>query len=230
MKQPRRFQAHLDPDIGAHSFVTLTQLPPPRHRTQLRTQLDRPPSRVFVTTTLETRPSSQVIMGFFDNAWKAMDAFGQNAGKQVGSAAAETWKHLDAFGQEAGKRIGPAAAETWKNLDAFGQEAGKQVGSAGVEGWKRADAFGQEAGKHVGPAVGCAAGWVRKHPGTSTGIVGCAVAAPIAIGVTTVGLGIAGFTATGVTAGTCPLLLCPFRPRVLSHCRVCRSCFSGGYW
>jgi hypothetical protein len=168
-------------------------------------------------------------MGFFDNAWKAMDAVRQIAGKQVGGAAAETWKHFDAFGQEAGKHVGPAAAKTWKRLDAFGQEAGKHVGSVAVEGWKRADAFGQEAGKHVGPAVGCAAGWVKKRPGTSTGIVACAVAAPIAIGVATVGLGIAGFTAAGITAGTCPLILYPLRLRVLSHRGVCRSRFSGSH-
>jgi hypothetical protein len=148
-------------------------------------------------------------MGFFDNAWKAMDGFAQEATKHIGPAAAEVWKQADKFGQE---QLAPAAAETWKHLDAFGQEAGKKIGPVAGEAWKRADEFGQEAGKQIGPAAvetwkhmdkfGQDAGeWVREHPGETAGIVACVVAAPVAIGVANVGLKVAGFTAAGVATG-----------------------------
>jgi hypothetical protein len=57
----------------------------------------------FITTY------NTVIMGFFDDAWKAMDGFGQEAAKHIGPAAAEAWKQADKFGQE---QLAPAAAET----------------------------------------------------------------------------------------------------------------------
>ncbi|KAF1831573.1 hypothetical protein BDW02DRAFT_571907 [Decorospora gaudefroyi] len=138
-------------------------------------------------------------MGFFDDAWKAMDGFGQEAAKQVGPVAGEAWKHLDAFGQEAGKAMGPAAAETWKHLDAFGQEAGKAIGPAAAETWKHMDKFGHE---HVGPAALRTKEWIKEHPGETAGIVACVVAAPVAIGVAGKVLRVAGFARSGVVAGS----------------------------
>jgi ElaB/YqjD/DUF883 family membrane-anchored ribosome-binding protein len=119
-------------------------------------------------------------MSFFHNAWKALDGFGQEAGKRVGSAAHQTFKHLDAFGQDAGRKIGPALGEAWKHMDAFGQEAGKHT-SLAAERTKQ---------------------WVEKHPGETAGIVACVVAAPIGIGAAYAVLNMVGFTATGVAAGS----------------------------
>ncbi|KAF7570854.1 hypothetical protein A1F94_005830 [Pyrenophora tritici-repentis] len=146
-------------------------------------------------------------MGFFNNAWKALDGFGQEAGKHVGPALGETWKHLDAFGQEAGKHVGPAVGEAWKHMDAFGHEVGKHVGGAAHEAWKNADAFGHEAGKHVGTAAVRGKKWVEEHPKETVGVVGCVLAAPVGIAVARGMLGMAGFTATGVAAGMLPPLL-----------------------
>ncbi|RAR08312.1 c6 finger domain-containing protein [Stemphylium lycopersici] len=138
----------------------------------------------------------------FDDAWKAMDGFGQEAGKRIGGAAAETVGHLDAFGQEAGKHIGGAACETAKHLDAFGQEAGKNVGSALEESWKSMDAFGQEAGKQIAAAVEHTKDWIEEHPGETSGIVACVLAAPAGAAIAGGVLHMVGFTATGVAAGS----------------------------
>lgn len=180
----------------------------------------------------ETTPHQDALniaMGFFDNAWKALDGFGQEAGKHVGPALGETWKHLDAFGQEAGKHVGPAVGEAWKHVDAFGHGVGKHIGGAAHEAWKNADAFGQEASRNVGPVLGEAwkhvgafgheAGkrigtaavrgkeWVGEHPKETVGVVGCVLAAPIGVAVAGGVLGLAGFTATGIAAGMLPPFL-----------------------
>lgn len=64
------------------------------------------------------------------------------------------------------------------------------------------DAFGQEASKVIGGAAVHTGHWIAKHPGGTVGIVGSFVAAPIAIAVTPLVLGVAGFTSAGVAAGS----------------------------
>ena len=105
-----------------------------------------------------------ITMSFFNDAWKAMDNFGQEAGKHIGGAADEAGKGLDGFGQEAGKHIGGAANDAGENLDAFGQEAAKHIGGAAEEAGKQIDdtvketyehveAFGHDAAEQIGPAL-----------------------------------------------------------------------------
>jgi ElaB/YqjD/DUF883 family membrane-anchored ribosome-binding protein len=170
----------------------------------------------------------QTTMSFFNDARKAVDGFGQEAGKQIGGAANEAGKGLDEFGQEAGKQIGGAADEAGKNLDAFGQEAGKQIGGAANETFKQLDEFGQDAAQKVGPALeeawrhveafGQEAGkqisiaaehtkqWIEEHPGETAGIIACVVAAPVGIVAAHATLHMVGFTAAGVAAGMFPHL------------------------
>ena len=168
------------------------------------------------TTSTLPHHATPSIMGFFDDAWRAMDGFGQEAAKQIGPAAAEAWKHADKFGQE---QLGPAAAETWKNLDAFGQEAGKHISPAVAETWKHLDEFGQNAGD-----------WVREHPGETAGIVACVFAAPVAIGAANVGLKIAGFTAAGVAAGTLRYARFLASLQMLNTSRIRCRCFPISDW
>lgn len=99
------------------------------------------------------------------------------------------------------EHVGRAAFKTGRALDTFGQEAGKRIGPAAVETWKHLDAFGQEAGKNIGNATRPAKDWVSKHPTETARIVGCIVAAPVAIAVAPLALGCVGFTAGGVAAG-----------------------------
>ncbi|KAF1939157.1 hypothetical protein EJ02DRAFT_265314 [Clathrospora elynae] len=136
-------------------------------------------------------------MGFLDDAWKAMDGFGQEAVKHVGPLATEVWKHVDNLGQEAVKHAAPVAAETWKRLDGFGQEAGKAIGPVAGEAWKQMDTFGQ---KHVVPAAVRTKDWIEEHPGETVGIVASVIAAPVTVGVVGKALRIFGFGRAGITA------------------------------
>lgn len=140
-------------------------------------------------------------MGFFDDAWKALDGFGQEAGKHIGPVVGEAWKHMDEFGQNAGREIGPAAGEVWKALDGFGQEAGRHIGPAMGEAWKHMDEFGQNAGREIGPIARKAKDWIVEHPGETAGLVACVAAAPIVIAVTSQVLTGVGFTRAGIAAG-----------------------------
>jgi ElaB/YqjD/DUF883 family membrane-anchored ribosome-binding protein len=148
----------------------------------------------------------QTTMSFFNDAWKAVDGFGQEAGKHIGGAANEAGKHLDAFGQEAGKHIGGAANETFKQLDAFGQDAAQKIGPALGEAWKHVEAFGQEAGKQISVAAEHTKQWVEEHPGETAGIIACVVAAPVGIAAAYATLHMVGFTTAGVAAGMFPHL------------------------
>jgi hypothetical protein len=121
-------------------------------------------------------------MVFLARALNALEAFGQEAGKHINGAAVGTWKQMDAFGQATGASAGLAAARTWKHLDTFGQEAGKNIGNAAVN----------------------TKDWVVTHPGQTAGMVGCVVAAPLAIAAAPLALGAAGFSAGGIAAGKYP--------------------------
>ena len=98
-------------------------------------------------------------MGFLDNAWKALDGFGQEAGKHVGPALGEAWKHLDAFGQEAGKHVVPAVEEAWEHAKSFAHSASEYrnpLSNALAQtpresfDWTFLDQFGQDMAKRVG--------------------------------------------------------------------------------
>jgi hypothetical protein len=114
-------------------------------------------------------------MTLFGHALQALDGLGQQAGKHIGGAAAQTWKHMDALG----KATGAHAGQTWKHLDTFGQKAGQNIGNAAVN----------------------TKDWVVTHPGESASIVGCVVAAPLAIAAAPLALGAAGFSSAGIAAG-----------------------------
>jgi hypothetical protein len=43
----------------------------------------------YPNSTPRQKNHTKVTMGWFDNAWKAADGFGQEAGKHIGTAAAE---------------------------------------------------------------------------------------------------------------------------------------------
>ena len=74
------------------------------------------------------------------------------------------------------------------------------TGAGVVSGvWK----FTQHAGKSIGSAAITSKNWVVEHPGSTTGLVGCAAAAPLAIAAAPLVLGVAGFSASGVVAGGC---------------------------
>jgi len=98
-------------------------------------------------------------MGVFDNARKALEGLGQEAGKHVGPALGEAWKHLDAFGQEAGKHAGPAVGEAWKHaksLAHFPKEYQNPDPNALAQAphehfdWTFLEQFGEDMAKRVG--------------------------------------------------------------------------------
>jgi len=171
-----------------------------------------------------------ITMAFFNDAWKAMDGFGQEAGKQIGGAADEVGKNFDQFGQEAGRqighvtneageKIGTAAKETYEHVEAFGQDAAEQIRPALEEAWKDADAFGQEAGKQIGIAAEHTKQWIEEHPGETAGIIACVLAAPLGIAAAHGALHMVGFTAAGVAAGKFPRM--PTRNHMLYSCLTC---------
>lgn len=67
--------------------------------------------------------------------------------------------------------------------------------------WRSLDKFGQEAGKAISGTAVQTGGWIAKHPGQTAGIVSSIIAAPIAIAITPLALGVAGFTSAGIAAG-----------------------------
>lgn len=96
---------------------------------------------------------------------------------------ARAWGALDAVGQQASRIIS--------------EKAGPTVGHAPVA----LSACCQETGKAVGGAAVQTSEWVKKHRGQTAGIVGCVIATPVAIAVTSLVLGAAGFGAAGIVAG-----------------------------
>jgi len=98
-------------------------------------------------------------MGFFDDAWKALDGLGQEAGKHVGPALGEAWERMDAFGQEAGKHVGPAVGEAWKHAKSF-THSPKKYRNPGPNAlaqaphehfdWTFLEQFGEKMAKQVG--------------------------------------------------------------------------------
>ena len=93
-------------------------------------------------------------MGFFDNAWEAMDGFGQEATRRFGPAVADAWENAGAFAHEAAKLTGPAAADARRQLDKLGQEVGKHAAPIAKEALKSANAVARLAGNHLAARQG----------------------------------------------------------------------------
>jgi len=125
----------------------------------------------------------------------------------------QTAKAIDGIGQEVGRHVGGAAFEARKHLDNVGHEVGRQVGEAAPKALQKLDQVGQEVGKKVSGAAARTGGWIVKHPGETASIVGCVVAAPLAIAITPLVLGAIGFTSAGVAAG-----MPPFRTSFYTPC------------
>ncbi|KAH6870726.1 hypothetical protein BKA58DRAFT_469710 [Alternaria rosae] len=68
--------------------------------------------------------------------------------------------------------------------------------------WKALDGVGQEAGKHAGFAAQHTRQWIKEHPGETTGMIACVLAAPLGIGAAHSVLRMVGFTAKGVAVGS----------------------------
>ncbi|PVH93421.1 hypothetical protein DM02DRAFT_733140 [Periconia macrospinosa] len=98
-----------------------------------------------------------------------------------------------------GKSIGPAAGEAWKHVNSFGKEFHKQVSEATPGALQKLGEVGQEARKRLGNAAVHTGNWVVQNPGKTAVVV---VAAPVAIALTPTALSAAGFTSTGVSAGS----------------------------
>jgi hypothetical protein len=83
-------------------------------------------------------------MGFLEDARKLAN-LGQEAARNVESAAGEAWKHGSAFGQEVAKRAGPAVADARERLEKLSEEAGKHAAPIANSASRRAVTFAQYA-------------------------------------------------------------------------------------
>jgi hypothetical protein len=170
-------------------------------------------------------------MGFFGNAFKALDQFGHNIPKYAEHAAPMITGAASVISQEAQRHAGYAARdfdwfvnnagqEVIKNIDPntlqglgnFGEEVGKNLGATADDVWKALLGAHEEVGKHVGGALDNAKsfGWEAAAKAVKEWVVqhpelAVAIAAALAGSVAVMAvppvLGALGFTEGGVVAG-----------------------------
>lgn len=132
-------------------------------------------------------------MAFF-NALNGIDKLGLTVGQTIGPQVVGAVEAINKFRQD----VGPQVVGAINAMEKFGQETGPQFVGA-VHHFGRG--IGQTIGPHVDSAIVKGKDWITKHPGETVAVVGCVAAAPVAIALTPLALGAAGFTAGGVAAG-----------------------------